>query len=243
MDPNNSMNMDLAAVYNTPGGPSQEDIEKAAEATMFAKLAADNNIDLNQLNDEQVLELYNQTFSKEAEGVPPQFAKKDGGDEKKEEKKEEKKDEGGKAACPADGDKEAAAREFELQKEAQVKLAEADYLGRVMAHSFTQELGLIGDSMNKEAAPTESPAVVELSLGKEASALDKLAAKHAMVKAAKAGHDVGDTQRRIEAIFTLGVKPSEKVASAENVQQGTEIRALELLEQAGFEINWSEDGK
>lgn len=240
MDPNNSMNMDLAAVYNTPGGPPQEDIEKAAEAQLFAKLAADNNIDLNQLSDEQVLELYNQTFSKEAGDMPPQFQKKDGEDEKKDEKKkdddDEKKDE--------DEDKEAAAREFGLQKEAQVKLAEADYLGRVMAHSFTQELGLIGKSMDKEAAPAvASPAAIELSLGKEASALDKLAAKHAMVKAAEAGHDVGDTQRRIEAVFTLGVKPSEKVASAENVQQGTEIRALELLEQAGFEVNWAAGGK
>jgi hypothetical protein len=228
MDHNEMMNMDLASIYGTPGGPSQEDLDKTAQAQLFAKLAADNNIDLNQLTDDQVVSLYNQTFSKVAE--------EDG----------EKCEDCGKVDCeckkaapaaPAEDSKEAAARaEFEIQKEAQVKLAEADYLGRVMAHSFTQELGRIGDSMGKEASAEES--VAYLNLGEEASALDSKAAEMALAKVAEANWDVSEAQRRIEAIFTLGVHPSEKIASAASVEQGTEIRALELLEQAGYEVNW-----
>jgi hypothetical protein len=243
--------MDLAAVYGTPGGPSAEDIEKAGEAQLFAKLASDNNINLANLDDDQVMELYNQTFGKEA-AIPPQFQKGNGDD--KDEKKDEKKCEKcGKAdcKCPAakDEEKEAAAaqQEFETEKEGQAKLAEADYLGRVMAHSFTQELGLIGDQMKTAsaegapAAPAAAPAaaqIPELNI-KQASALDKLAAKKALEKAAEVGHDLADVQSRIEAIFTLGVKESEKVAAAENIQQGMEVRALELLEQAGYEVNWT----
>jgi hypothetical protein len=123
------MDMDLAAMYGTPGGEEYaEDFEKTAEADLFVKLAAENGIDLNQLDDEQISELWDYTFAKEAQ------EKKDEDDEDEEEEK-----------------KSAAELEFLEQQEFQEKVAEMDYLGRLMAHAYVQELGNIGDSMEKEA--------------------------------------------------------------------------------------------
>lgn len=115
------MNLNLAAMYGTPGS---EELQKVAEAELFAKLAAENNIDLNALSNDQIQELWSATFSKTAEE-----------DEKEEAEKDDDKDEEEK--------KEAAAREHS------VKLAQAEdekrahYLGQVMAHSYVAELSKI----------------------------------------------------------------------------------------------------
>jgi len=119
------MNLDLAAMYGTPGAESAiEEQEKIAQAELFAKLAADNGIDLNQLGDEQIAELWDGTFGKTA------------GDDKDEDDDED------------DKSKKAAA-EFYAVKEAHDKVAEADYLGRVMAHSFTSEMEQIKEADEK----------------------------------------------------------------------------------------------
>jgi hypothetical protein len=288
------MNMNLAAMYNTPGGPSGEDLEKQAQAELFAKLAADNGIDLDKMDDAQIQTLWNGVFAKEAEDdkdkgddkgdggdkKPPPFAKKDGGDKKDDDK-----------------DKEAAAAaEFNQIQEQRQKLAEADYLGRAMAHAMVQELGSIGEAMNKEAkgidaiqaaknlgqfakhhagaaakggadkakafgkslkehaskhkgalgagaaagAATGAAAGAATGRKKEASALDELAAKRAMEKIAEANFDIDEAADKLEALFTLGVTESTKVASAENQEQALELRALELLEQVGYPITWQE---
>ena len=136
------MNMDLAAMYGTPGGPSAEDMEKVAQADLFVKLAADQGIDLRQYTDAQIEQLWNATFSKTAqeEEEEEKEEKKEEGEEKKEEKDEEE-------------EKEAAARaEFTAMQEWREKVAEMDYLGRLMAHAFTQEVHEIGEAMEKEGA-------------------------------------------------------------------------------------------
>jgi len=125
--------------HQTSAAPSDEDMQKQASINLFAKLAADHGVDLNKLSDEQVNELYSDFLAKMAE------EKKD---EKKEPppaaKKDEKKDE---------EEKEAAARaEFQLQKEAEAKVAEADYLGRVMAHAYVNELKKIAGQMPPQFA-------------------------------------------------------------------------------------------
>ena len=126
------MNLDLAAMYGTPGAESAiEEQEKIAQAELFAKLAADNGIDLNQLGDEQIAELWDGTFGKTA------------GDDKDEDDKK-----GRRASEDDDEDDKSkkAAAEFYAVKEAQDKVAEADYLGRVMAHSFTSEMDQIKEA-------------------------------------------------------------------------------------------------
>jgi hypothetical protein len=314
------MNMDLAAMYGTPGGPSAEDLEKTAQADLFVKLAAEQGIDLNQFNDEQIADLWNATFAKTAED----------GEEKKEEGEEKKEEEGGEEEKKEEEKKEAAAREFASQKEWQEKVAEMDYLGRLMAHAYVQELGQIGESMEKEAGPREwagaakrgiesagkylkgkgeaaSAAVgkagrkvkekaesegykvkniihrgpfaderklwgsakarrvgaavlaakggagaagvygVHKGLGelyggktKTESALDESAAELAVEKAAEAGWNAQEAAERLNALFTLDAAPeSEKTAAASNVDEAIDIRSLELLEAAGYPINWA----
>jgi len=118
-----SMNDFLAQAYGT-ANPSDEQ-EKLASAGMFAKLAAENGVDLNSYSDEEVADLYNTWQSKVAAGGEHghKHGHKGGKDEP------EKKDE--KVA--------AAHAEFMQTKEAQEKFAEADLMGRIMAHSFAQE--------------------------------------------------------------------------------------------------------
>jgi hypothetical protein len=128
------MNDWLAQMYNTNG--AGEELEKQAQMDLFCKLAAEQNIDLSQMSEEEVGELYAQVFSKEAEE----------GEGKCEDCGK------GKDECSCgeggEGGEKTSAVEHWMQKRAfQEKVAEADMMGRVMAHAFTQELELI-----KEAA-------------------------------------------------------------------------------------------
>lgn len=135
------MDMDLAKLYGTPGAHTVEDQEKVAEAAkaeLFVKLASENNIDVSKLNDEQINDLWTATFPKTAEGEEEKKEEHEKEETPAEEKKEEEK-------------KESAAREFAAVQEWQDKVAEADKLGRIMAHSYVQELGSIGEAMDKEA--------------------------------------------------------------------------------------------
>jgi hypothetical protein len=148
------MNLNLAAMYGTPGASSEEQT-KLAEAELFSKLAAENGIDLNQLSNEQIQELWSVTFSKTAE----EDEKKD--DEKDEDEKEEEK-------------KEAAAREHGVKLAQAEEESRAHYLGQVMAHSYVAELSKIAAAreagetvespeLDKEAA---MPAALKNALGK-----------------------------------------------------------------------------
>ena len=127
-----------------------EEQEKVAQAELFAKLAADNGIDLNQLGDEQVAQLWEDTFSGE-------------GAEKVASAEEEHYEQPSHAEL-----------EFAEHQEWGEKVAEADYLGRVMAHSYAQEMGEIGESMDKDAG---IKSMYGAAKGKGMAGLDYLAAK------------------------------------------------------------------
>lgn len=122
----------LAAHYGNVPAPSNEDLEKQAQVELFAKLAADRGIDLEQLAPEQIQYLFDQTFAKVAE----------------EEKKDEKEN-------PFNKKVEEAKKEHEEKKEAMAKIAEADYLGRVMAHSMVSELRKLS-SVSDEGSEKEA---------------------------------------------------------------------------------------
>lgn len=138
-----SMLAEAYGTHQTAPAPSDEDMQKQASINLFAKLASDNGVDLTKLSDEQVNELYADFCTKLAEEESKEEKKEPPPAAKKEEAKEEKKDE----------EKEAAAREeFRLQKEAEAKVAEADYLGRVMAHAYVNELKKIAGKMPEALA-------------------------------------------------------------------------------------------
>jgi len=242
------MDQELAGMYGTTGGATTEDREKVAEAELFAKLAAKHDIDLTQYTDEQVIELYNGTMGKIAgEEVCEECKKAD-------------------CTCPAadkesakdESDKVAAARaEFQAKQEWTEKVAECDKLGRVMAHAYVQELGLIEQAKTAGEMPPQFAANAEKKKEegdedddegksekkdeeKEASAIDHLAAKHAVDLAKEAGLDTKIAAKRIDAVLTLGGPgASEKTASASSLEENVHIRALEYLEAAGYPVTWA----
>lgn len=307
------MNEFLAAYYGNGATSSQgvsEEVEKQAQIQLFAKIASEHQIDLTQLSDQEVVNLWN-NFQKVAE--------EDKGEDKDKKEKTEK-----------------AKEEHEEKKAAAEKIAEADFLGRVMAHSYVDELKKIaaangsedvdvsaikaaasgfskiregagqlagrgkellsgskakalkgqaetaisraGDAKERgsakmhqawtEFAAKKAPAAKEeakkvrnarIGAGaagaaagggaaaaafggkkKESSALDELAAEAAVVKAAEANFDLDEAAERVAAVLTLG--PSDensKVASAADLQGAIDVRALELLELAGYPVTWA----
>lgn len=263
---------------------SNEDLEKTAQAELFVKLASEHGIDLNQLNDEQITELYTETFKTASEEGGEEDPKKDE-PPKKAEKPDDDDDEEGK--------KEAAAAEFAAQQEWNMEQEKADFLGRKMAHAMVDELTQLGQggaSEGGEKKEAAMPAHLAAALGKvkgvagkgadkakelgskglaaaknnkgiagaaaggaaaggaagymagkkQASAIDQLAAEQAVKIAHESGYNAEEAADRIIALDTLGSLDREdsKVASASNVEQAVGIRALEMLETAGYPVTW-----
>jgi len=114
------MDPQLAAIYGT--NADESDVEKLAAAQLAEDLADDEDVDPAELSDEQAEQLAKKVL--EAQGA------------------EEEGDE--------DADDDDEDEEVEKTSEAQEKLAEADYLGRVMAHSYVQELRKIASVEEQE---------------------------------------------------------------------------------------------
>jgi hypothetical protein len=142
-----AMNQWLADMYGTNGASEAQ--EKTAELELFAKLAADNGIDLSRLTAAQVHSLYAETFGKVAEEGSEEEGDDDSGEEDK---------------------KEQAVAEHEEKKESAAKLAEADLMGRVMAHALVSELGQIEKSAAMPAFLQKGMAAVGNAAGKSHSA-------------------------------------------------------------------------
>jgi hypothetical protein len=274
----NDMSEVLAAAFSTSkvASATPEDIEKRAQIEFFNGLCKEQGINVADLNDEQVDQLYKaamdmrkEASEKEAGEMPPQFAKKDG--DKKDEKKGEDKDEGKKEA---EAKVAAAEAEFMAKKAAATKVAEADAMGRIMAHSFVAELDKIAearggegfpfppkkdgdkdekkdekkDGEKKEASSAEkAAAVISAFQNKTAGAaggsstpnFDEQACYHAIEMLKTAGVNADEAFGKVNAVYTLGLKDSVKLASAPDAAAGLEIRALEICEAAGYAVTWN----
>jgi hypothetical protein len=200
-------NTKTAFVNDTTDAPDAE-AEKTAQMELFCKLAADNGIDLDKLSEDQIATLWNATFDG--------YEKTAGEDDKEDE------DEDG------DAKKEEAARELAEKKEAMAKMAEATFLGKVMAHSLVAELREISKEASAEAEmdPGEIPEIEE---SKEAAmppqlakALDK--GKYLAGKAKRYG---GDAAKRVDELVT-GSKAKDLKARAE-----TAIRSAREAKERG----------
>jgi hypothetical protein len=287
---------------------NQEDLEKQASVDLFMKLAAEQNIDLAAMKPEQVNELYAR-FIKNASAPEAAAPVTKTAEEEEAEKKKELE--------------EKAKEEHEEKKAQAEKVAEADFLGRVMAHAYCNEMRKIaeaaaaGEAPAADPAPAAAPAAedpaklaampenlrkgfealkghagkagkavseaagkgkehVEHAAGKahefgkshpgathgaaaaggaaagagaahaahkhhdkEASAIDALAAEQSVRVAHEQGWDAEQAGRKIAAVLELGLlKPSEKTASAPDVATAVGIRALEMLEAAGYPVTW-----
>jgi len=103
----------LAELYGT-NKDTDGDVEKTAAAELAEKLAGENELDLDGLSGEELEALAQEVLSSDEEP------------EATEEKEEETED--------------SEESEKTASDETEEKLAEADYIGRVMAHSYVHEL-------------------------------------------------------------------------------------------------------
>lgn len=247
------MNPTLAAMYNTNGFAATVHKEqvKVAHLELFAKAAAAQGIDLSALDQSTAQALYSEFTQKVAEEggeVPedetPEHESNESPEEEKKEKSEGDDDKGDGGEGPEEEKKEAQAQ-FRAMQEWQQKVAEADYLGRVMAHSFHSENAQIKQA--SAGAPKTAPsapakvASAPTAATKEASAFDVQAARHALKVVGEAGMNTKEAASRLNAVLTLGVPELNKTASAMgDYNQALNVRALELLEAGGYPVNWSQ---
>lgn len=143
-----AMDQFLAEYYGTDAAVKtaaavQEDVEKQASIELFMKLATAENIDLSTMKPEQVNELYD-TWIKGASAPATTAADAAPAVEKTAEEKEKEKEE-------EEHKKEEAKKELEEKKAQSEKVAEADFLGRVMAHAYCQEMRKIAEAAEQPA--------------------------------------------------------------------------------------------
>lgn len=288
-------------MYNTHGAgqAQQEELAKIAHLELFAKAAMAQGIDLSALDEGTRNELYTEFTTKLAEEDAedeeeegPEHEAAESSDEEKGEQEEGDKD-------SEEEKKEAAARrEYAAQVEWQEKNAQADFLGRRMAHAFWDEYREISkeaglkDIAGKVTGASDIKAGVNMLRGKtpglvaagksskgigaktlargaakaggiaagaagaaygakkatekkeeskEASAFDIASAEQGLKIASASGWDENEAAQRLSAVLTLGPSESEKVAHANgNYDDAINIRGLELLEAAGYPVDWTQ---
>lgn len=254
-----SMTETLGEVFGTKvaAAHTEEDLTKEANLRFFGDLCVQEGIDVGQLTDEQAVELFKVAMAikeakDEGEGeeagekekkAPPFGKKHEEGEGKKEENKEEKEK------------KAAAFAEWSEKRAASVKVAEAVAQGQIMAHAFVAELQKIASEMGTDpAAPTVTNSSQEKAasvinafaqLKKAASAntdtpnFDELAAVRAIELLKSASVDPDLAVERVQAVFTLGLGESTKIATIADPDGALTVRALEFCEAAGFEVDWT----
>lgn len=147
------MDPQLAAIYGT-----SDDVEKVAAAETAEELEEQGDLNVAALSDEDAEALAQQLLGEEEAAVEEPSEEEEeqeaAGDEESDEAAVEEPEEEGTAkmssaaeeAVEEETEEDAEADEEEVveaegaEKVAQEKLAEADFLGRVMAHAYHQEL-------------------------------------------------------------------------------------------------------
>jgi hypothetical protein len=74
---------------------------------------------------------------------------------------------------------------------------------------------------------------------KQGSVLDEVAGEQAVTLAMQGGFDVDQAIGKVASVLELGLGDSEKVASAADYPTSVSIRALEILEAAGYPVTWN----
>ncbi len=217
------MNSWLAQVYGT-GGAQEQDLEKVAAATMLQKLAEEEGLSLDGLSPEQIDAL--------AAEVLPEQEDQAGGQQ-------------GMIAQAGEGASEEEVDEEpteELAKEAQAKFDEADFLGRTMAHAYTQELNKIAAAGGVKIAGVPGPAGFGRKAGNFALKA-KMKGRAAAEDAGKAiGKHVGEHKKKYIAggaaaggAAAFGAGRMSKEAGGPIFRKLAEMRAAEILTENGID--------
>ena len=235
----------------TKTAATSEDLEKTAQLEYFGALCEREGIDVTRLTDDQTLNLFKTAMEMKAAE-----------DEGKKEDKEEGKDKkpapppfGGPAheatESPKDEKKEEKAKEAAVQ-EWQAKLAEAksaheaESAGRLMADAFIDQMQKRAAAGEAGAAGEAARAVIEQAkLASVAPAIsdtpsiDFVAGNRAIDMLKEAGYDPEKVVDVVNAVYTLGLPASAKLASVNDFDSAVELRALEICELAGAPVDWS----
>lgn len=199
------MDQFLAELYGT-NEPEAEDFEKVAHLDFLEKVAEEEGIDLNDLSDEDLEELA---------GIAAEAL--DDIDEE-------------------DGyeDEEDSEDDDDFEKEAEAKAEEADFLGRVMAHSFNQEMDMIEkeagvrEFAGKAARTATAPGrAFWRGVGRGASAINRGASK---IRGASARAQLEGAKRGRRAAHKLAPKQMKRLEGAgaamlESSDRGTRIKS------------------
>lgn len=259
-----SMNQILANMYGTAAPAAQEDLAKVAAEELFVKSAEAEGIDLTRMSDEDVSALFAEFQQKLAEDGEDKGEDKD--DEKKKKEKAEKEFSEKKAAQEKFAESDFAGRQMahayvdELRKIAGTFDKAQKGVENFGRKVVDKAIGFGGDRVHPRTAKGIGAAIgtgaAAAAAGaaygahrhlkkdkeekKEASALDQLAFSSAVEKAAAAGFDPTEAGTRINAAYTLGMLDSDaKIAAAADTDQAVDIRSLEMLEVAGYPVQWN----
>lgn len=228
------MDEQLAQIYGTGQTDAGEDLEKNAAAELLVKLAAEQGLELESFSDEQIAGMVAELYKTAEEEPAKEEPKKE--EPPKEEKKEtpEEKHEGGESSSES------------AEKEAQAKFAEADFLGRVMAHAYVQEkasieksAGKVGDAV---AAVRKLPAFLKnkgVAAGKAATGAGKSVGEKAKEVAGKAGaavkaHPFRTAGGAAAAGALAGGAAMHKKKEGSALDELASQRAFELAKEAGY---------
>lgn len=189
--------------------PTAEDMAKQANLEFFNHLVTSKGIDLDRLSEGEVGDLYKAAMD---------FKAKEEGKGKKDEKAEKEEEEKKEAAARV----AAAANEEVTEKRAAAsKIAEAEFLGRVMAHSFADESKKIAAAHSDKVAGEMPPQFAKKD-GKEKDEKDE-----------KSEDDKKKEASARAAALVTELSKAASTGGTPNLDKLAAEHALELLKEAG----------
>ena len=209
------MNELLAQAYGTADNiaANTEEIEKNAAEAAFAegldqleKIAAAEGIDLNEFTDDEIVEILTEALNGETEKTAEAVA-----------------------------EEETVAEEAVETDEGHEKLAEADFLGRTMAHAFYDELTAIQNG-GTEAPRGRDAFMKEAAAEEPVSALDGF--DFSDEEFANAFHAAGIERANdiLEMLDGGEVKQSSATYDDEKLDTAVTEYAGRLLDEAGYDV-------
>jgi len=218
------MNELLAQAYGTENNinvNSGAEIEKTAETVLLEeleKVAAAEGIDLNEFDDNDIIEIINEAMG----GV-----EKTAGVTTENTETTEATDTTDTTTDTTDGE--------------QTKLAEADFLGRTMAHAFYDELTAIQQNGSEKTAGVNrnSDNFLKTATAGTETTENVTAGTDVDPEFAQAFEDAAMTraQEIIDYLDSGTVKQSSVAIDDEQLNAAVTERAGELLDEAGYDVN------
>jgi len=211
---NTTVTKEASAPVATP-----EDLQKQAQVEYFTKLCSAKQIDISLLNDEQVHDLFKTAMelklAEEAAESPEAKAKK-------------AKEEADKKSKEASAVLSAADAEYQEKRAAAVKVAEADMMGRIMAHAYVDELKKLAGEM-----PPQFAAAAGKKDDKEGKPEEK---KNEGDDKEKAKKEASDRAAAVIAEFEK-TKTAGAVQSTPSLNELAGNHAIDMLKEAGVDAD------